>query len=504
MTPGLRNIRSTLISLILTSASPAVVGAQVVPLRTVPLPAGEQFLVVPSRNLGMAGASLALDDPWQDPFVNPALGARNEALRIFALPTFYGADGQAGGGASLPVAFLARRGRIFGGGGFAYQAADDPNANYYSWQLTGPGAPPPDLGPPSNRYAYGLLGWTLGDGRTSIGAAVSGAQLEEISAVERLYEGRTWLAEGGQTRDYRVGVLRELARGGSVEAVLLNSRIDMRYDVGRVAWFYDPVSHLSQTRNWTDRNLDRSSTWGAYFRYLTGRDTAGYRTGYSFTVNRKGYPSLPNYDVAPVPRDPGESWAFSAAIASSRTWGKRTATFEAALEPAWSHTWAMTPTQLDSMGSVVPPARTSENWFRFINAHALAGLERRTDWGVWQLGLRLDEIHYSLERQNYQTGLGTNGSDGWFEYSPTWGLMLRAGRAEIRYAGHFVSNDLPCLDCETKTVVQPPPADGSPDYLPPVVGGSNRHFWSAVHQITVSLPLGQRKESAPVPAPRGN
>ncbi len=513
MRTSLPNFRRTLLVALAAAALPAGLAAQVVSLRTVPLPVGEQFLVVPARNLGMAGASIALDDPWQDPFVNPAKGARSEPLRIFALPTVYGANGQGGGGASLPAAFLARSGRLFGGGGFVLQAPDDPNVNFWQWNASARVGVPADLGPPANRYGYGLVGWTLGDGRTSVGVGASVASLESVGGVDRLYGNRTWLAEHGWTHDYRVGVLRELPGGASVEGLVLNSRIDMRYDVGRQSWSWDPVTHISNGRYWMERNVDRSSTWGVHLRYLGRPDTAGTRTGFTFTVNRKSYPSLPNYDLAPVPRDPGDSWAFSAGVGTSQVRGKHTVVLEAALEPAWSHTWANAPAQLDTSGNVlVPGGRTSENWFRFINAHALVGFDRRTEWGSWQWGLRLDEIHYSLDRQNYETGVNPNGSDGWFEWTPTWGVMLRAGRAEIRYAGHITTNyvDLGCLPlggCETKTVVQaPPPAAGGPDFLPPAIGSSSRRFWTAAHQVTVSVPVGRQRSAAaaPLPAPHGD
>ncbi len=61
---------------------------QLIGLKTVPLAAGEQFLIFPSENLGMGGASIAHDDPLSDPFSNPAKGARTTESRFFTVPTF--------------------------------------------------------------------------------------------------------------------------------------------------------------------------------------------------------------------------------------------------------------------------------------------------------------------------------------------------------------------------------------------------------------------------------
>ncbi len=512
MTPALPNriTLALLIAALLPAPAPAPAAAQVVSLRTVPIPAGEQFLVAPSRALGMGGAGVALDDPWQDPFVNPAKGARNERLRFFALPTAYGADGTGGGGATFPVAFLARHGRLFGGGGLAVQSPDDPNVNYYGnysyWAAHFPpgpgGAPPPkpaDLGAPANRYGYGTVGWILGDGRTSVGVGVGGSRLQQMDGVERLYPNRVWIQEGGHTLDLRAGVLRELPGGASVEALLLASRIDMHYDVGRTqsTWanLPTPPGYIVTTRSWIDHNRDVSRTYGLHLRYVGARDTAGVRVGYIATVNKKDYPVLPNYDIAPVPRDPGDSWAFQAGIGMSKERGKGTSALELVLEPAWSHTWATSPAHPDASGAVmVPEAVTSENFFHFYNAHAVAGFERRTDWGSYQYGLRIDEIHYSLSRQDFQTGGNIDSNDGWLEWTPTWGLAVHAGPVDLRYAGHLTSKGFPFDFGESKTVVTPSNFPGTGvDVLPPAVGSSTREFWTAAHQITISVPVGGKR-----------
>jgi hypothetical protein len=496
MDPWLRNIGGTII-VGLTVLIPRAAEAQLVSLRTVPLPAGEQFLFTPTQTLGMGGPSFALQDAWGDGFVNPARGSRSEKLRLFTLPTFYSADGPTGGGATLPFAFVGRGARVFGGAAFAVQAADDPNAvsgwngGYYPMGTTvlttGNPAKPAGLGAPVNRYGAAYGGWTLGDGRTSVGFGFSAAHLENLSPVERLFwNSRTWIAEAGNSWDARVGVLRDLGAGRSIEALLLNTRSDFSYDVGRAAWgFMAPSTYT--TRYWTDHNRDRDNIWGAHVRYVGGVARDGWRTSFIGTVNRKTYPSLPNYDVASVPRDPGESWAFQAGVGANRTTARRTVVYELVVEPAWSHTWA---NSADSAGA--PVVRTSENWLHFVNGHVLAGAEHRTSWGALQYGLRLDEVHYSISRQVFSAGSSVESGSTWLEWTPTWGIALHAGMAELRYTGHITMKGAPDLGWgESKTTVQPPTMDTG-DYLPPVIGGWTRDFWSAAHQITFSVPLGRK------------
>ncbi|NJD18765.1 MAG: hypothetical protein FIA95_05715, partial [Gemmatimonadetes bacterium] len=48
--------------------------SQVIPVKTVPVASGDQFLVLPSATLGMGGVALAVDDSLADPWTNPAQG----------------------------------------------------------------------------------------------------------------------------------------------------------------------------------------------------------------------------------------------------------------------------------------------------------------------------------------------------------------------------------------------------------------------------------------------
>ncbi|MDH3568790.1 MAG: hypothetical protein OER89_01245, partial [Gemmatimonadota bacterium] len=112
--------RAALLGSILVSV-PAAAAAQVISLKTIPVAAGDQFLLFPSDKLGMGGVAIALDDSLLDPFINPAKGARLSESRVFAAPTFYSMSQNAGSARSLPVGVLFRSGRAFGGGMAALQ-----------------------------------------------------------------------------------------------------------------------------------------------------------------------------------------------------------------------------------------------------------------------------------------------------------------------------------------------------------------------------------------------
>ena len=53
--------------------SPGRSEAQVIPLKTVPVATGDQFLLLPSQRLGMGGVSIALDDALLDPSIRMRL-----------------------------------------------------------------------------------------------------------------------------------------------------------------------------------------------------------------------------------------------------------------------------------------------------------------------------------------------------------------------------------------------------------------------------------------------
>ena len=64
--------------------------AQLIPIRTVPVASGDQFLTVPSGTLGMGGVMIALDDSLADGWVNPAKGILIGESSFIGAPTFYG------------------------------------------------------------------------------------------------------------------------------------------------------------------------------------------------------------------------------------------------------------------------------------------------------------------------------------------------------------------------------------------------------------------------------
>ncbi|MYK69257.1 MAG: hypothetical protein F4020_06900, partial [Gammaproteobacteria bacterium] len=89
--------------------------AQLIPIRTVPVASGDQFLTVPSETLGMAGTTIAVDDSVADLWSNPAKGVFIDEPVIIGAPTFFGVSDEGGGGKTFPFTGLLRDGDWFGG-----------------------------------------------------------------------------------------------------------------------------------------------------------------------------------------------------------------------------------------------------------------------------------------------------------------------------------------------------------------------------------------------------
>ncbi|MGH7456140.1 MAG: hypothetical protein ACRENG_32600, partial [bacterium] len=242
---------------------PSIAQAQLISVRSVPVAATEQFLVVPSQNLGMGGVSIAYDDPSLDPFVNPAKGGRIRGVYLFSAPVFGNITENNGGVRTLPMGALLGSRRWFGGMSLAVQQLSGPErTDFISWRTT------IDVARNSsslladqnknNLYAAGLIGTKFGGTGISLAAGVSWAGLEAMHGVDFLYGNSSRIEQSGHIVDYRLGLLREKSGQPSFEILLLHNRIHMTHDVYYNRWVWEGFS--------VDivRNLDQTHTWGLH------------------------------------------------------------------------------------------------------------------------------------------------------------------------------------------------------------------------------------------------
>ena len=185
----MKKILGVLVIACLASTLPDTATAQYISIKTVPVATGNQFLLYPSANLGMAGVSVALADPLLDPFVNPAKGSRMDVSRLFGSPTFYGVSGRGPGGRSLPLG-ATFAGNVFGAFSASLQQLD--RSGDLFCQFGGCGGTLSDERS-TNQYLHGVVGSRLPDSDVSIGASVSWADLNAVEGVDLLYATGAWL-----------------------------------------------------------------------------------------------------------------------------------------------------------------------------------------------------------------------------------------------------------------------------------------------------------------------
>lgn len=499
MKPWLRNSCRALLPLLLS----VPLHAQSISLKTVPIATGEQFVVFPSRTIGMAGLSLAHEDSLFGSFANPARGALLTGTWVAAAPAFYGATVDNVGGRTLPLTVVHGGANWFGAVSVAIQQIDSPERQQWWWLAEVQDALDNVLidDEASNSYLYGSLGRKLGSGRTAIGASAYYAELNAMDGVGQLYARSASIQQSGTIRDLRLGVTHQLAGERRLEGMIGNSSVDMTHDVVYVTggmWggpgptWQDPVVS-------TEHNLDRTTTWSASLRY-TAPLAPGTRLGAILVGNTKSHPKIPNYELVNIPRDPGNSALFAAGAGLSAREGPDLLGLELLLQPGRSHTWAFADTAIvNAAGSTIERGeKTVDNRFTFANWSLAAGWQHDWKSSALQLGLRLNRYGYELEQKNFLRASERTTRESWIEWSPSWGFMLKLGRGEARYSGRFVSKgfDFPSFlgGAETDAIIEFPAQPGGGDFLvAPTDPVMLPDFRVTLHQLMFAVPIGGKR-----------
>jgi hypothetical protein len=424
---------------------PGAAQGQNIVLKTLPIPTGEQFLLFPSRTLGMGSTTLAVDDRDALPFTNPALRlSGDDPARLYATPTFYGETNRWVGGRSLPLAALVRGERIHGGFAIAVQQVQDRRRGWWGpWGTDGGDRSIQE--DPSNTYVLGTVGARLTD-RWSIGVSGLHATLGAVDGVNMLYGRARAIEQDGTLSEVRLGFAGDLGAGRALDATITTTRVDITHDVRYTEWVWDPANWTEPPvqLDWTEVNEDHTITWGTRIRYTQPVGEVS-RLGLLLAGSTKNHPKIPNYNVVDIPRDPGNSAVFNFGIGTSRTEDGATLALEAIFEPGRSHTWALAEEviPLPSGAELQPGAKTVDNQFRFRNWSLGIGFEQEIRRFDLQLGLRVRQVNYSLDQHNYLAEVRRQTRESWMEWSPSWSGLARLGAMEFRYAGRFTAKGWP-------------------------------------------------------------
>jgi hypothetical protein len=435
-------VRMLVAGVLLVVAVP--VQAQLVPIRTVPVASGDQFLTRPSANLGMGGVHIAVDDSIADGWGNPAKGVFISESQFIGSPTVYTISNSGGSGKTFPITGLFRGAKWFGGVSMALQQIDDSRNNGGAWIdpwviWEGPNRRLSDVSS-RNLFAAGLVGTELSGG-WSVGLAASTAHLDAVDGVDLLYAGADRIDQSGGTGDIRLGLFRSSARD-ELSVTVVHNRISMTHDVHYVdfTWDDDPMQR-PVARAHIESNQDQTRTWGAQIAWARNLTAPGWRLGTTATVNRKSHPKIPNYSIQNIPRDPGLTWAYEAGLGLARTKGGTTFGFDVLVQPIWSETWqeADTPTETAAGGVLNIGERTIDNDFFFTNVLLRTGVSHQSDDVGFQFGLEVRSYAYTLDQINHVDVSVRTQKETWMEWTPTLGGTFQLDDLEIRYAARLTT-----------------------------------------------------------------
>jgi hypothetical protein len=426
----------------LTLTAPVLLNAQLIALKSVPVAAGDQFVVLPSENLGMGSTAIAMDDKMLDPFINPAKGMRSSALQLFSAPTFYSISDNNGSARSLPLGLLFGKTTWFGGMSMAIQQLQAPKPpgftvwpanNISQFTLRDQSA--------NNMYFSGLVGRTFSDRELAVAAGISWSNLQAVDGVELLYANSEKIEQFGDMLDVRIGLLQESRSNQIFEAVLIHNRFDMTHDVTYPAWFAQRMRNVQSDERHVERNLDQARTWGCHFGYVQPMSSANWRVGAVVTANRKTHPKIPNYDIMNIPRDPGDTWGFNFGTGVARTHGEAVFAADLIFEPIWSNTWADAAVPITTVSGALIPAggKTITNDFQFSNWLLRIGIARQQKIFGFQLGLQVRFINYHLDQVNKIEEFERSQNEDWAEWTPSIGFNLNFPEFQIHYNGRLTS-----------------------------------------------------------------
>ena len=420
-----------------------ILNAQEINIRSVPLVSANQEDFQPSLSRGMGNLSIVFDDSIADPFINPAKASKLSGLKLFFSPTRNTWSNKEGtsvnsnfGSAkyrgtkinSLPFGFYLRKDNVFAGGSIAYQSySSDRSSTIYPYFYSPSNYNDKnDIG--NNTYLFGLIGTYLPDLKVSVAGSFSWSKYSAFDGVNLLYPGSYEINQDGWAVNYKLGLLVELSDKEQLDLIfgrsMFKSTHDVIYNYGGV--IYDYIYPYRE-----DLNKDESNGWIVHTKYNRVL-IHSWKFGAMFTINWKEHPKLPNYTIANIPRDPGNSTAYNIGAGLVHYGSKSIAGFEYIYEPISSNTWA----EPDELSLYPKTYRTVENFFDFYNHILRAGILSQTEynWLDIRFGIQLHFYKYNLKQNDNIAFTSRSAEEDWLETSLTGGLTFKLDKFQIFYS----------------------------------------------------------------------
>lgn len=471
--------------------------AQLIPLKTIPLATGHQFLLHPAENGSMGGVSLALDDSLADLYHNPATGVNSNGIRVFTSPVYYGIGldrGRSGGssGLTFPLGMSFRTGNFFGGMTWARQSISLDESR------------PPTFGignvirsslshsnrGNANTYTFGMFGFVIPGTAYSVGVSARWADLNAIDGVQYLYSNTFDLIQEGTITEYRLG-LRGAWEGGRVlDLLVAHQSTDMEHGRPGVIYYpWDTMPYIPNPQYTIEQDQSHGFAFEASYREPV---TATLSVGATMALDLKTYPKIPNYQLMNIPRDPGDSHAWNFGFGLANNNGKAILGFDVIYEPAFSETWA------EADGSEWVPEgrmitvgdRTVTNTFDFYNHIIRAGVRSAVrDIGI---GISIHRIKYYMRQTNSIFGTSRRQKEQWTELTVSMGFGFDMFGGHVKYLGLFsTGTGRPGVTTIVNSgIASPAYMENATTFLIAPSGAlSLDEAWTGVHQLSFVIQL---------------
>jgi hypothetical protein len=467
--------------------------AQTIPIRTVPVASGDQFLFFPSETLAMGGLEVAVHDSLADAWTNPARGRSVPRTTFIGSPSFYSVTNDGGSGRTYPVGVVFNSDQFFGGAILAAQQIESTHADGFFF-FTQPTVL--DGGIPTisvrdtfarNVYASVYLGSLVGDQTWSFGMGFSGATLEAMDGVERLYAAADRIQQAGTIQDARIGFHRDRDRE-RVSLLFLVHRVSMTHDVAFTDASWDDVASVWTVQSRLEHNDEKTQTVGVQVTWDRDIFDSGWTVGASAKLNRNDHPAFPNYEIQDIFVDPGKSSAYEIAVGVARIDPATKLGLEVALRPIWSETWkeADARTQNETNGAFLVGDHTFESSYRFVTWIARAGASRRIGPATVQFGLEGRSFAYTRDQVDLIAQASSTNDEAWAEWTPSFGAIVNLSRLDVRYTGRVHTGDIGWYGAQPLDPTGP--ADGGSGTFPRPA--TLRPASVVTHQFSVLIPVG--------------
>jgi hypothetical protein len=479
--------RQRIINILIVLIIPTMVSAQLIPIKTIPVATGDQFLIYPSENLSIAGLSIAVDDSLLDPFVNPARGNMIRGSKIVSIPSSYTISDDLGSAQTLPLAVLSRSENWFGTVSLAIQEVT-PSIDNSEIYANGNGV----LG---NYYLTASIGRQLAGSDLSMGLSFSWARLKSIGGVEYLYGNANRIEQNGKMLDMRLGMVAELGENKTLESTVVYNRYDVTHLTQQnIPWFRFMDDRMFTPLPNQEENQDKTHTLGLDIGYTQPFFDSGWQLGGLATINYKTHPKIPNYTLMNIPRDPGDTWAYNIGIGLAKVHKGSVVGIDFIYEPIWSHTWADAGVPIESGDKIIIEAnqKTVDNYFTFSNWILRVGLRVKEISQAIDLGFEVHNISYDLLQKDYRVNSRRSQYEQWYEYTFSLGFNLYFKPFQIGYQGRAtLGTGIPSTRLMFANIGDERAMSFSADFLPAPNGPLGvREAIVLSHRIMIAIPIG--------------